>query len=796
MAETPLAIAGLLIGLPEAVVVLQNYGEWLYHRAKTVKSANDTWKELANIGQSLSQGQFKLYVEQANKAYMIPDLDPNLKNSLADQIRRLELDLNEAQSILKKLGPNKPFSKFWIAHAGERKAENALKALRSHEEDLIYLTALAAKPLPSIEQNVVLSKDRFAVNEGIGYDAVPFTSNLFLASACYGSKATQTAKHSVLIEQQADAKTIVEEDIREAANILAVRLSDGSPRRPGVLKFLGYRMTPVPEFVFELPEDRQVQTLQALIAVDVGKEYCGGHPLEHRLLLARQVSLAVLTVHTMGLLHKNIRTQNILVLKRQGKPPHEDGFGDPYLTEWDLLRKARVISMHRPMASQWWQNIYRHPEVQDKGRTYNMDHDIYSLGVCLLEIGLWNPLVQFWAVDGQPEVSELFKREATVSDLAPGEDIRNIFRNASKVKQLLISLAQRYLPSTMGLAYMQFVVACLKVLDSPSALDKEIPDLSNLNDTEKVLAFMDLVLSSFPSHINPGKAEAEKIVDIPSRSAEFLPSTTVIAKPPPAQSVQSVPQPLHPGPEPPALEGHYDRRVALSGEGRGFADLQDLPFSAIFTKEELPSFNRHEVELRVKWEVPDAMRLRENGTRFSSILTITGNEIDAQAATCESYLQEHFKTGPSLLHVIQAAWDSKTHTDTLGGGLRRLLVKIDRSEHESKNVVVTASGTMDSIKDLTHALAWFCCAIRPAPSEKENFSLSTFQFDYHATATRTHSNITMNLHLLRWEAKHKDCCWHGLFKKLNIVLDGPISDRHDFGKSKRNKSGIYANQNI
>ena len=49
------------------------------------------------------------------------------------------------------------------------------------------------------------------------------------------------------------------------------------------------------------------------------------------------------------------------------------------------------------------------------------------------------------------------------------------------------------------------------------------------------------------------------------------------------------------------------------------------------------------------------MRLYKKGTRFSSIVTISESEIDAQAATCENCLKEHFKTGPILLNAVQVA---------------------------------------------------------------------------------------------------------------------------------------------
>ncbi|KAK4156074.1 hypothetical protein C8A00DRAFT_31126 [Chaetomidium leptoderma] len=75
-----------------------------------------------------------------------------------------------------------------------------------------------------------------------------------------------------------------------------------------------------------------------------------------------------------------------------GIPP---GPGNIYLSSW-------AWSQHRgdPVQArqrEWHDNLYMHPQQQASPPVagFNMGHDIYSLGVCLLEIGLWRPLVEF-----------------------------------------------------------------------------------------------------------------------------------------------------------------------------------------------------------------------------------------------------------------------------------------------------------------------------------------------------------------------------------------------------------------
>lgn len=126
-----------------------------------------------------------------------------------------------------------------------------------------------------------------------------------------------------------------------------------------------------------------------------------------------------------------------------------------------------------------------------------MGHDIYSLGVCLLELGLWDPFVLTRTADGDPKISELFRRAAKVeSEENPDVALGQVLKNPIKVKEVLLSLAHQQLPSRMGLGYTELVVACVKCLDDPSGFGEGV-DFSKLKDTEAGVAFKELVLRSF-----------------------------------------------------------------------------------------------------------------------------------------------------------------------------------------------------------------------------------------------------------------------------------------------------------
>lgn len=91
-------------------------------------------------------------------------------------------------------------------------------------------------------------------------------------------------------------------------------------------------------------------------------------------------------------------------------------------------------------------NLYRHPERQGKPkRQFSRIHDIYALGVVLLEIGLWRT------------VSQLFDRQ--IREIRQTAETKLL--KARDVTATLTGLAKKELPKEMGERYASAVLACL-----------------------------------------------------------------------------------------------------------------------------------------------------------------------------------------------------------------------------------------------------------------------------------------------------------------------------------------------
>ncbi|KAJ8124717.1 hypothetical protein O1611_g8923 [Lasiodiplodia mahajangana] len=175
--------------------------------------------------------------------------------------------------------------------------------------------------------------------------------------------------------------------------------------------------------------------------------------------IAKQLVRSVHYVHTCGFVHKNIRPENIILF------PSIEGssLGQSFLIGFTDFRNANFQTNLYGDAA-WHRNLYRHPQRQGAfvPERYIMQHDIYSLGVCLLEIGLWQSFVWYPAQNDTTTPVPSITLGFTCSD-KDFEAVRPTGQEA--IKEKLVELAKEKLPPRVGDAYTDIVVACMTCLD-------------------------------------------------------------------------------------------------------------------------------------------------------------------------------------------------------------------------------------------------------------------------------------------------------------------------------------------
>lgn len=177
--------------------------------------------------------------------------------------------------------------------------------------------------------------------------------------------------------------------------------------------------------------------------------------LSYRLAIAKSLARAVIFIHSASFVHKNIRPETVLATKS----------GDSFLIGFERFRAA---ASHTYMFGDnlWHQNLYRHPARQGLApeEMYTMQHDVYSLGVLLLEIGLWTSFVHY-AIG---PIGEALVLPGSL-ELAAVPKMRDERKRAFELKRTMTELAREKLPSQMGDRYTSLVVSCLTYLDKDSS---------------------------------------------------------------------------------------------------------------------------------------------------------------------------------------------------------------------------------------------------------------------------------------------------------------------------------------
>ncbi|ORY11543.1 hypothetical protein BCR34DRAFT_601323 [Clohesyomyces aquaticus] len=136
--------------------------------------------------------------------------------------------------------------------------------------------------------------------------------------------------------------------------------------------------------------------------------------VNERLKLAIELAKSLMLVHHSKFVHKNIRPETVIVSQTKSR-------------SW--ARDARLEK-----------HVYRPPSRQglNPETDYTMQHDIYSLGVVLLEIGLWTSFVEY-DKEKKPWLLQFISTKEILAD-------RQEKRRALALKARLIE-ATGYLPS-------------------------------------------------------------------------------------------------------------------------------------------------------------------------------------------------------------------------------------------------------------------------------------------------------------------------------------------------------------
>ncbi|KAK0117519.1 hypothetical protein ONS95_011859 [Cadophora gregata] len=507
MSDHMMSIVSLTAGLPGLIETCIHGGEFFVSRLDTYRQADQRIAEFLQM--------FSLHWDFQRDALkklasLEPRLDEDVKQRFIQVLESLRRLLEKASSTI---------SKYTIP--------TSVAAGPSAVQKLRY-ALLEEKVLATLEKEITAWENRFLMRLTVLVDMGSVDSTTTLASGSKNAKVNMRVpllrlKDGSSVEvlqspgelrsfekenttsgiyQTSDPTVLVElyeaqysDDPKQRVEDLAGSLCAAEPDLMHIMPCMGYMKSGFgvskPGLLFRYPVSTQgmkPRSLRSLLLEPSIK-----HPLEDRVRMALELATAVWYIHSGGFVHKCIRPETILVFVEEADsslPPDSSyskypwKLGPSFLAGFTRFRSDdRAFESGRNEDSEVSRYCYRHPRrwgivAQEK---FSMLHDIYSLGVILLEIGLWNSLLE-WK-------NSQDKLPLGLAALLRGYTLEQVTTDPSLVRTRLIDTAKRQLPRVMGSKYTAVVVSCLSCVEGGLTTSSK-----GLADRNPALAYMEAVV--------------------------------------------------------------------------------------------------------------------------------------------------------------------------------------------------------------------------------------------------------------------------------------------------------------
>ncbi|KAG4440556.1 hypothetical protein IFR05_003972 [Cadophora sp. M221] len=442
--ELSLAVVGVVLAGPGIAVAFRDFGAHVVKRIQTIKNAPDLIVQLQKVGRAICDGRLQSCIDIAEYAFSLEDLNRALHADLVRGLEQMREELLNIDALLEKL----------IEEDGSvSRAKLMLPPRWTWRTDAKRIIKRFDKIQNSFQLTITIAEARhrsLSVPE-------PLSMTKF--------------KPRLKPDGEADYR-ILEENSHLWQGLAEIRDENGRAFSTRVL----VERTAVPHAEILNIAGRLIKHRQ-----DTGILKCLGYTQDEKAHLVFQTESASL--------HDQIRS---LVSAKV------------YLTYWTMLRRMTDLSSRMGDVG-WIRGIYQHPHRQglQPQQRYNIGHDIYSLGVCLLEIGLWETLsvikseTDALLVDAndsydvsEQTMSDLYRNMALKQKLVGSDEIESIdaLTEPSTVAKVLVALGQFALPQRVGTEYANIVVACLTSLEGGLGEEISAPDFFQ-NSTAVALIF-------------------------------------------------------------------------------------------------------------------------------------------------------------------------------------------------------------------------------------------------------------------------------------------------------------------
>jgi hypothetical protein len=470
------AIVGLValgIAVPTVVETFLHAGRYLFEKSRAGNGNVET-ERVQRFAGSLEHGTMRLSLELAEDLFCDTS-DTSLRESISRFIEHLRCNILRLDKALDEMakGHNERSRK-----KGSKEVLAFVDTLEKTEKDFqeFLNVKFGSKFVPS---KLELRSNQFQIigPSNQSPTKLPHSDATIIQVDFSGADNRWGNAQKCIVEEKTYPGHKYEAAYQRAKDL--GRLLEFTRASEGLLEFAGFHVLSSSPFVsdrfqliFAFPNNAAYPRSLRDIFLDPVNLPRPPIPRNFRFILPRKLAEAVYHVHRHNLVHKSIRPETILIFESKLEdgsrgPSYPATIGDPYLTDWQLSRKTAESSNRALAPGDWTVALYQHPKRQLGAglvaeSKYNIGHDIYSLGVCLLEIGLWTSFLTYNG--NSPFLSSMFREQKDIWKTQHANRLATL-SDAEIEQQTFIMLAGDILAYEMGETYSKMVLKCLSCLE-------------------------------------------------------------------------------------------------------------------------------------------------------------------------------------------------------------------------------------------------------------------------------------------------------------------------------------------
>lgn len=215
----------------------------------------------------------------------------------------------------------------------------------------------------------------------------------------------------------------------------------------------------------QVPGPRTLHEFLQDIDEEESPPYSIGPSLTLRVEIAQRIAKCVEIFHLCGWLHKSISSHNVIIFPAAHQSVAASTSAKRFfLVGFEYSRPDGKNNITEPITTVGEDDIYRHPDATSfEGRSLTADsvfekkHDLYALGLLLIEIALWQRLDSIIKSDYlcNPQLSEECQQITNLHSLTPRERHSWLVGPQGKPLEALLQFS-------IGEQYTGAVMACLR----------------------------------------------------------------------------------------------------------------------------------------------------------------------------------------------------------------------------------------------------------------------------------------------------------------------------------------------